>query len=470
MKVVTRFAPSPTGHLHLGGARTAIFNWLLTRHYNGKFYLRIEDTDTLRSEQQYTDSILASMRWLGLTWDDEIVYQSKRFGLYNEYVDKLLETGHAYYCACTPEEVEAMREEARAKGEKPRYNGKCRDLNLGQGPGRVVRLRAPKDGVTVVDDMVKGEVVFENSEFDDMVLRKSDGSPTYNLAVVVDDASMGITHVIRGDDHLTNTPRQILIYQALGLDLPKFGHVPMILGADKQKLSKRHGATAVIDYEKQGLLPEGLLNYLTLLGWSHGDDEIFTVDNLIEAFPHGKLNASPSAFDPEKLAWLNSEHMKALSDNELAELTEPFIEELGLPLPSAEDLHDLVALFRERAATLKELAAAMRFMLINAPALEYDPAALAKVLPEGAKQETKAHLAALAETFKTLPEFTQDALHEALQNYVQVNNLKFKMVGPPLRLALVGSLSGPDSGAIMALLGREETLQRLQRFIGICGK
>lgn len=468
MKVVTRFAPSPTGHLHLGGARTAIFNWLLTRHYNGKFYLRVEDTDTLRSEQQYTDSILTSMRWLGLTWDGDIVYQSKRFDIYNEYVDKLLESGHAYYCTCSPEEVETMREEARARGEKPRYNGKCRDLDLGPGPGRVVRLRAPRHGVTTVDDMVKGEVVFENSEFDDMVLRKSDGSPTYNLAVVVDDASMGITHVIRGDDHLTNTPRQILIYQALGLDLPKFGHVPMILGADKQKLSKRHGATAVIDYEKEGLLPEALLNYLTLLGWSHGDDEIFTVDNLIEAFPHGKLNASPSAFDPEKLAWLNSEHMKAVSDNELAELTEPFIEGLGLPLPSVEKLHDLVALFRERAATLKELATTMRFMLIDASAIEYDPAAMAKVLPQGAKEEIRGHIVALADIFKALPDLTQETLHEALQNYVQANNLKFKQVGPPLRLALVGNLSGPDLGAIMALLGREETLLRLQRFADLC--
>ena len=267
-KVVTRFAPSPTGHLHIGGARTAIFCWLLARHFGGEFHLRIEDTDLLRSKQEYTDSILASMRWLGLDWDGPLNYQTQRTELYNSYVDKLLETGHAYWCSCTPEEVEAMREKARAQGLKPRYNGCCRERNLGPGEGRCVRLKAPQAGKVVFDDMVKGRIAVDVSELDDMVIRRADGMPTYNMAVVVDDYEMGITHVIRGDDHVSNTPRQILIYEALGLPVPTFGHVPMILGPDRQKLSKRHGARAVIEYQNDGLLPQALVNYLVRLGWS----------------------------------------------------------------------------------------------------------------------------------------------------------------------------------------------------------
>ena len=461
MKVITRFAPSPTGHLHLGGARTAIFNWLFTRRHQGKFYLRIEDTDTLRSKQEYTDSILASMNWLGLDWDGEPIYQSQRFDLYNQYVDRLLENGHAYWCACSPEAVEKMREEARARGEKPRYNGCCRDLQLKPSPGNpekmVVRLRAPQSGVTVLNDMVKGEIVFNNSELDDMVLRRPDGAPTYNMAVVVDDIEMGMTHVIRGDDHVSNTPKQILIYQALGAELPIFGHVPMILGPDKQKLSKRHGATAVIDYEKEGLLPDALVNYLTLLGWSHGNDEFFTLEQLVAEFANGRLNPSPSAFDPEKLAWLNHEHMKTRTSEELASLTAPFISDLGLAVPPPEKLAALVEMLRERAPTLKDLAAAMTFMLVGADKLEYDPKAVEKALGP----ESLPHIQALRGIFSALPSFDQESLHEALQSYVADNGLKFKQVGPPLRVTLVGALSGPDLCQIMALLGREETLARL---------
>ena len=462
MKVITRFAPSPTGHLHLGGARTAIFNWLFTRHYQGKFYLRIEDTDTLRSRQEYTDSILASMNWLGLDWDDEPVYQSQRFDLYNQYVDRLLESGHAYWCSCSPEEVEKMREEARAKGEKPKYNGCCRERGLRPSPGNpekmVVRLRAPQTGVTVLNDMVKGEVVFNNSELDDMVLRRPDGAPTYNMAVVVDDIEMGMTHVIRGDDHVSNTPKQILIYQALGADLPVLGHVPLMLGTDKQKLSKRHGATAVIDYEKEGLLPEALVNYLTLLGWSHGNDEFFTLEQLVKEFANGKLNPSPSAFDPEKLAWLNHEHMKTRTAQDLADLTVPFIKDLGLPVPG--NLTALVEMLRERAPTLKDLAAAMTFMLVNADELEYDPKALEKVL----SPESRQYISALQSRFSELSSFDESSLHEELHGYVEANGLKFKQVGPPLRVALVGALTGPDLCRIMSLLGKEQTLARLTRF------
>ena len=462
-KIITRFAPSPTGHLHIGGARTAIFCWLMARNSGGKFYLRIEDIDRERSLQEYIDSILDSMRWLGLDWDGEPVYQHTRMDLYNTYIDRLLDSGHAYWCDCTPEAVEAMREEAREKGLKPKYNGCCRERGLGPGPGRVVRFKAPLDGQTVVDDMVKGAVTVDNAEMDDMVLRRPDNTPTYNLAVVVDDAEMGITHVLRGDDHLTNTPRQILIYQALGLPLPKFGHVPMILGPDKQKLSKRHGAKAVIEYQKDGLLPEALVNYLVRLGWSHGDDEIFTLRELIDKFPKGRLSASPSAFDPEKLAWLNGQHLKLTVPDRLAELLTPFLSELELNAPAPALLAALIELFRERAAGLKDMAEAMRFMLIPAARLDYDQAAVGKALtPEG-----RGHVAALADGLRGLNEFTAENIHAAMHDYVENNGLKMKQVGPPLRVALVGALAGPGLPEIMAWLGKEESLARLARAVAL---
>ena len=312
MSVTTRFAPSPTGHLHIGGARTAIFSWLLARHFKGEFRFRIEDTDLQRSKQEYTDSILASMQWLGLTWEGETTYQTKRMDVYNKYVDQLLESGHAYWCSCTAEEVDAMRERAKGLGLKPRYDGHCRELGLGPGEGRCVRLKCPLQGKVVFDDMVKGRISIDVAELDDMVIRRSDGTPTYNMAVVVDDHDMGITHVIRGDDHVSNTPRQILIYQALGFEVPTFGHVPMILGPDGAKLSKRHGARAVIEYQKDGLLPQALVNYLVRLGWSHGDQEIFSLEELIELFDGTHLNPSAARFDSRKLEWLNGHYMKKL--------------------------------------------------------------------------------------------------------------------------------------------------------------
>ncbi len=460
-QIITRFAPSPTGHLHIGGARTAIFCWLMARNSGGKFYLRIEDTDRERSLQEYTDSILASMRWLGLDWDGEPVYQHTRMDLYNAYIDRLLDSGHAYWCDCTPEAVEAMREEAREKGLKPKYNGCCRERSLGPGPDRVVRFKAPLDGQTVVDDMVKGAVTVDNAEMDDMVLRRPDNTPTYNLAVVVDDAEMGITHVLRGDDHLTNTPRQILIYQALGLPLPKFGHVPMILGPDKQKLSKRHGAKAVIEYQKDGLLPEALVNYLVRLGWSHGDDEIFTLRELIDKFPKGRLSASPSAFDPEKLAWLNSQHLKLAAPDHLAELLTPFLAELELSPPAPPRLATLIELFRERAAGLKDMAEAMRFMLIPAARLDYDQAAVDKAIT----LVGRIHVATLARGLRGLSEFTTENTHAAIHDYVESNGLQMKEVGPALRVALVGALAGPGLPEIMAWLGKDESLARLERAV-----
>lgn len=457
--VVTRFAPSPTGHLHIGGARTAIFCWLLARHHGGRFVLRIEDTDLERSKQEYTDSILASMRWLGLDWDGEPEYQSKRFDIYNSYIDQLLENGHAYWCSCTPEEVERMREEARARGEKPCYNGHCRDAGLGPGPGRVVRLKAPREGQTVFNDMVKGLISVDNSELDDMVLRRADGSPTYNMAVVVDDSEMGITHVLRGDDHVNNTPKQILIYQALGKPLPVFGHVPMILGPDKQKLSKRHGAKAVIEYQEDGLLPEALVNYLVRLGWSHGDDEIFSLDELKRVFPEGRLSSSAAAFDMDKLMWLNGQHMRHVSVDRLVALAAPFVENLGLgPVPE-ERLKPMVELLRERSANLRDMARDMRFMLVPAAELEYDQTAVAKQLTPVARE----HLAVLRSRFADLTDFKREPIHDILQKYVQETGVKFKIIGSAMRVAVVGAMSGPDISAVMEIIGKDDSLNRIDR-------
>lgn len=465
-EVVTRFAPSPTGHLHLGGARTAIFSWLLARHFNGRFYLRIEDTDLQRSRQEYTDSILASMRWLGLDWDGEPVYQTRRTDIYNKYVDRLLESGKAYWCSCSPEEVEEMREEARRKGLKPRYNGRCRDLGLGPGEGRCVRLKAPASGAIAFNDLVKGPISVDASELDDMVIRRADGMPTYNMAVVADDHEMGITHVIRGDDHVSNTPRQILIYEALGLPVPTFGHVPMILGPDRQKLSKRHGARAVIEYERDGLLPQALVNYLARLGWSHGDQELFSREELVEYFDGSSLNPASAAFDPKKLEWCDSKVLRQLPLEELAELVEPFGREAGYELPedAREKLMPLCRMFRERASNLKELAAAFRPLLSSAEELEYSEKDVKKHLDAKGKK----HLEALGGIFKDLEPFNAESAEAAFNKYAEDGGFKFKEIAPPLRVALMGFMGGSHLNEIMDFLGKEETLARIERACGLC--
>lgn len=458
-RVVTRFAPSPTGHLHIGGARTAIFSWLLARHFGGSFVLRIEDTDRERSRQEYTDAILESMRWLGLDWDAEPIYQSQRDDIYNSYIDRMIEEGKAYYCECTPEEVEAMREAAREAGDKPKYNGRCRARNLGPGEGRVVRFKAPLDGRTGWVDLVKGPLSFDNAELDDMVIRRSDGSPTYNLAVVVDDHELGITHVLRGDDHVSNTPKQIMLYEAMGMPVPKFGHVPMILGPDRKKLSKRHGALSVMEYEKMGFLPQALVNYLVRLGWSHGDQEIFGLQELIEKFSTDALTSSAAGFDPDKLQWLNAHYMKATPDAELARLLAPFVEQAGFGHVDATYVAALVPLVKERAKDLPEMVQAMRFMLVEDAALEYDAAAVSKALTEEGRQ----HVGSLRALFAQLESFTKESTHDVMARYVEESGLKFKAVGPPLRVALVGTMGGPNLPDVMEILGKERTLARMDR-------
>ena len=453
-KVVTRFAPSPTGHLHIGGARTAIFNWLLARQAGGRFVLRIEDTDVARSEQAMTEGILASMRWLGLDWDGQPIFQSQRFDIYNQHIDLMLTTGQAYWCSCSPEEVEAMREAARAAGRKPKYDGRCRERGLGPGPGRVVRLKAPLDGVTLVDDLIRGPVAFENTELDDMILRRGDGTPTYNLAVVVDDALMGISHVIRGDDHLNNTPKQILIYRALGLPLPAFGHVPMILGPDKKKLSKRHGATAVIEYKDQGILPEAMVNCLVRLGWAHGDQEIFSQKELLSAFSLKSLGKSAAVFDREKLLWLNQHYIKECPLDRLAGLLQDF-----LPPQDPDYLKAFMPLLQPRSRTLLEMAELAQIFVAqgNAPAM--DPKAQEKFLTP----EVKPHLAALAEIFATTEPFAKPSLEAAAQAYLDRTGLTFKAVAQPLRVALTGRTASPGLFETMEALGKARTLDRLHK-------
>ena len=461
--VVTRFAPSPTGYLHIGGARTAIFCWLLSRHFGGRFLLRIEDTDIERSRQEYTDSILASMRWLGLDWDGEPIYQRQRFAIYDRHIDRLLGTGHAYWCECTPEEVEGMREKARAKGEKPRYDGRCRSRNLGPGPGRAVRLKAPGQGIVAFDDMVKGHVAFEATELDDMILRRADGAPTYNFAVVVDDLDMSVTHVIRGDDHVNNTPRQIVIYRALGAKLPIFGHVPMILGPDRQKLSKRHGAKAVVEYEKDGLLPEALLNYLVRLGWGHGDQELFSRRELVEFFDGANLSSAPAAFDPEKLFWVNAQHLRSAGAEEILPRLLPFLAEANVPDADRELVLRCIPLMQPRVDTLVEMAGQLRPLLLKAADLVYDQDALGKALNE----EGKGHIREFKERLAGLSAFDRETVHACIHGYVEEKSIKFKLLGPPLRLSLLGMTGGPDLADVMAALGRDEVLARLERALAM---
>lgn len=460
MTIVTRFAPSPTGYLHIGGARTALFSWLLAKSQGGTFLLRVEDTDRERSTKEATDAIIEAMAWLDLAAEGTAVFQSERFDLYNSHIDRLLETGRAYWCSCTPDEVEAMREKARAEGRKPKYDGRCRELGLGPGPGRVVRFKGPQDGVTAFDDMVKGPTAVQNVELDDMILRRGDGAPTYNLAVVVDDHAMGVTHVLRGDDHVANTPRQILLYQAFGWDVPKFGHVPMILGPDKAKLSKRHGALSVMEYKKLGYLPEALVNYLARLGWACGDQEIFSREELVKLFPAGNLGNSPSVFDLKKLEWLNAHYIKQSAPERLAALLPEFLGETdGLNLDPAY-LAGIVPLLQPRAKTLVEMADMARFFLVPTEQLAYDEKAVADQL----KPEARQLLAELLPVYEAATDYSDHkALEAATQAFLDERGLKFKAVAQPLRVALTGKTASPGLFETMGVLGKSESLARIKR-------
>lgn len=455
--VITRFPPSPTGHLHVGGARTALFNWLWARKNGGRFILRIEDTDAARSSEEMTRGILEGMRWLGMDWDEGPYFQSRRIDLYNEYIDCLLQAGRAYYCACTPEEVEAMREQARIAGAVPKYDGRCRERGLGPGPGRVVRFKTPLSGETAFHDLVKGPVRVPNTQLDDMVLRRLDGMPTYNLAVVVDDVTMGVTHIIRGDDHLSNTPKQVLIYEALDRELPLFGHVPMILGPDKRKLSKRHGATSVTAYREMGYLPEAMVNYLARLGWSHGDQEIFTLDDLLTHFSLKHLGSSACVFDQAKLLWLNAHYIKNGTPERLAGLLAGHLQVRGLQGSAPGYLEAVVPLLQPRAGTIEEMAEMVEFFVQEDDRLAMDEAAVGKFFTP----QVREHFVALHALLETAPDFGREALEAIFAGYLEDKGVAFKILAQPLRVALTGKTRSPGLFEIMEVLGRDRVLRRL---------
>ncbi|RII27660.1 MAG: glutamate--tRNA ligase [Geobacter sp.] len=459
-EVRLRFAPSPTGYLHVGGARTALFNWLLARKEGGKFILRIEDTDVARSTQESVDAILDGMRWLGLDWDEGPYYQSDNFPLYKEHVEKLLAAGKAYKCYCTADELEAKREKALLEGRKPKYDGTCRELS-GEQPDKpyVVRFKAPQDGVTAFDDLIKGRISFNNEELDDLIIQRSDGTPTYNFVVVIDDASMAITTVIRGDDHVNNTPRQILLYEALGYPVPRFAHVPMILGADKTRLSKRHGATSVMAYRDMGFLPEALVNYLVRLGWSYGDEEIFSRDELVEKFSIENVGRSAGVFNPDKLLWLNAHYIKSGDPARLAGLLGPFLAERGIDPTTGPDLVAVVKTLQERARTMLELADGAAFYYWRE--FEYEEQAAAKFL----KPEVAPLYEALMAKLATLSSFTHDGIEATFKGFCEEQGIKMGQIGPPVRIALCGGTTSPGIYEVMEVLGAAETMRRLERAV-----
>ncbi len=458
-----RFAPSPTGYLHIGGARTALFNYLLARKEGGTFVLRIEDTDVERSTQESVDAILQAMEWLGLSYDEGPLYQSERFGLYKEKVDQLLESGQAYRCYCSQEELDAKREQAMKEGGKPRYDGTCRDRTDQPDLPYVVRFKSPQEGATSFDDRIKGTISFNNDELDDLIIQRTDGTPTYNFVVVIDDAEMGINLVIRGDDHINNTPRQIPIYQALGYQVPEFAHVPMILGSDKKRLSKRHGATSVMAYREMGYLPEAMVNYLVRLGWSFGDEEIFSMADLIEKFSLDNVGRSAGVFNPDKLLWLNEHYIKTGDPARLAVLVAEILEGLDVDISGGPDLTDVVQTLQDRAKTLVEMAEGARFYF-EAPQ-SYDEKAAAKFLTEDKRE-------VLELTVKKLSELSSSSLEEveiAFKNVMEESGLKFGKIGPSVRVALVGGTVSPSIYEVVAVLGKDEVLARLQKALASLG-
>ena len=463
MTMRTRFAPSPTGVLHIGGARTALFNWLLARRHGGAFVLRIEDTDTERSTRESIDRIIEAMSWLGLQADEGPFLQTGRLDRYRAVASKLLDAGLAYRCYCSRDELAAMRKDQRARGLKPRYDGRCRTrTDPVPGANAVVRFKTPEAGSVRVRDLIRGEVTFDNSELDDLVILRSDGVPTYNFSVVVDDSDMGITHVVRGDDHLNNTPRQINILNALGLRLPEYAHVPMILGADGSRLSKRHGAVNVTDYREAGYLPEAVLNYMVRLGWSHGDRELFEIDEMIGAFSLEQVNESAAAFDPDKFLWVNEQWLKRVPSDRLAPLLATFLEGGGVEnaeLNAGPPLDEIVEVQRHRARTLVEMAEKSRFVYKEPDT--YAPKAAKQHLRGVALPVLRRLQACLGE----LGEWSVETTQAAVESVAEELNLKMGKVAQPLRVAVTGEAASPGIGQTLALIGQEKTLRRLAKAV-----
>jgi glutamyl-tRNA synthetase len=456
MNVVTRFAPSPTGLLHVGGVRTALFSWLYAHRMQGKFILRVEDTDRERSTAEAVRVILEGMEWLGLKADEGPYYQTQRFERYREVIAAMLAAGTAYHCYCTKQELDALREGQIARKEKPRYTGICRERREPRpGVAPVVRFKNPQGGAVVVEDLVHGPVSFQNAELDDLIIARSDGTPTYNFCVVVDDMDMGITHVIRGDDHLNNTPRQMNMLKALGATPPVYAHVPMILGPDGAKLSKRHGAVSVLQYEEEGYLPDALLNYLVRLGWSHGDQEVFTREEMIAAFDIRDVNKAASAFNPEKLLWLNQQHMVRALPESLVPHLRAQLRRLGLDSEDQALLEGVIVAQRERAKTMKEMAHNSRFFFTEH--IELDPKAVAKHLGG----EAPALLATIRERLGDLISWDAVAIHALLNDLATQLGSGLGKVAQPLRVAVTGGSVSPPIDATLALLGRSRSLARL---------
>ena len=456
----TRFAPSPTGQLHIGGARTALFNWLFARHHKGSFVLRIEDTDRERSRDEYTRGILDGLAWLGITHDEGPFFQSARMELYKEHALRLLQEGHAYKCYCTPEELEEKRKRALKEGQKPSYDRTCRD-KTGEQPGKpyVIRFKTPLSGTVAFRDLVRGEISFQCDELDDLVIWRTDQTPTYNFTVVVDDALMGITHVIRGDDHINNTPRQIVMYEALKFAMPEFGHVPLIHGKDRARLSKRHGATSLLEYKEDGFLPEALMNYLARLGWAHGDDEIFSKEELIEKFDLPNVGKSPAIFDMDKLLWLNDHYMKTLPVEVIAERLEPFITALGHAAPDPAKLIQIIRNLRGRAKTLKEMAQMARFFF--GEEIEYEPSAKAKFLTPPARLILERFL----NDFRQLTSLEEASQKVLIETIAKDHEKKLVDIIQPIRVALSGKAVSPGIFEVIDILGKNVVEKRIERAI-----
>ncbi|MCC7201158.1 MAG: glutamate--tRNA ligase [Nitrospirae bacterium] len=462
--VRVRFAPSPTGFLHIGGVRTALFNWLFARHNKGAFILRIEDTDQDRSTDESIQAIIQGMEWLGLGWDEGPYRQTERMHIYKDHVDKLLQEDKAYHCYCTPEELEGRRKQALAEKRIPKYDGRCRELKV-PVPGKTpaIRFKAPLGGETVVNDHVKGRIVFENAQLDDLIIMRSDGWPTYNFCVVVDDADMNITHVIRGDDHLNNTPRQIQLYKAFGYSTPEFAHLPMILGHDKTRLSKRHGATSVTAYRDMGYLPEALVNYLARLGWSYKDQEVFSRDELIEKFSLEHVGKSAAVFNPEKLLWLNSHYITGMDTKEISNRLRPFLTADGL---ITQDTHldevwmgKVIASLKERCRTLTEFASAARYFFSDD--IETDPEAAKKFLISG----NRGVLEDVLKGLETIPSSSEADIDALFKEIMANRGIKMGQVAQPVRVALTGRTVSPGIFEVLDILGKDKVLSRLRSAI-----
>ena len=462
--VKVRFAPSPTGFLHIGGVRTALFNWLYAKNHGGKFVLRIEDTDLSRSTEESIEEILESMRWLGLDWDEGPFRQTERQEIYSQKVEQLLSAGKAYHCYCTPEELDRKRSEAQKAGNKPKYDGTCRERpDSPEGAPSVIRFKAPIEGTVVVEDLLRGKVVFDIAELDDVIIQRTDGTPTYNFVVVVDDSEMGITHVIRGDDHLSNTPRQCLLYDALDFKRPQFSHISMILGQDKSRLSKRHGATSALAYRDMGYLPDAMINYLARLGWSHGDQEIFSREELIKYFSFDSVNTSAAIFDADKLSWVNEQYIQSTPPEELAQHLEPHLVKTGILSGdhglSPQEIAKVIPCLNQRAKTLVEMAEKSAFFFKKE--VEFDEKARNKFLTEDARPLLEKVIA----EFSTLDDFSAENIETLFKKIVEEEGMKLGKLAQPVRVALTGTTVSPGIFDVILLLGKEETLKRLQNVV-----